>query len=212
MSQDKATVILKLYRESGFPRRIRAVYFGKKKLWERKDIYEKELDRRGLVTQLDKYSRRLDTLEIVRSANSKIRELREKKDYVVKNLSFLHFIECMISEGSHELLDLIKVEICLVLFHKYDMFRNVEDMMKRYRERGLSIFEPMPHNNVAIVWFLDNLHIYLYDVGKMLVSELKHDFFIRKELGKELELIPVDGFKEKYAYFSEIPFFYMRLE
>jgi hypothetical protein len=207
--QKNSKVILKLYRETDFPRKIRAIYFGDKRLVERELFFKKELNRRGLVTQLDKYSSELDTVEIKRSANVKIREVKEKKDYIVKELSFLHFIECMISERASERLDGIKMEICLVLFHKYDLFQNVKEMMKQYKERGISIFEPMVHNNVAIVSFLDDLYIYLFDVGKMLVSELRHDFFIHKDLCGELKLVPIKRFDDKYSYFSEIPYFYM---
>jgi hypothetical protein len=211
MSQKNSKVILKLYRETDFPRKIKAIYMGiGKDLGKRERFFRKELDRRGLVTPLDKYSREIDTVEIKRTANLKIRELREKKDYIVEDLSLLHFIECVISESSHERLDLIKVEICLILFHQYDMFTNVEDMMRKYEERGLSIFDIPSYNDVAIVTFLDDLYIYLFDVGRMLVSELGHDFLISKRIGMEPLLTPNQGYDEKYEYFKEIPYFYMK--
>jgi len=210
MSQKNTKVLLKLYCETEFPRRIKARLFGMKEFWERQQVFEHELDRRGLVTQLDKYSRKLHVQEIKKSANSKIREFRDKRDYTVENLSFLHFIECMISEGTGYPLDIIKVEICLVLFHKYDIFKNIEGMMEEYKEYGLSIFDKMPGNEVALTSFLDDLYIYLFDVGKMFVSEFGHDFRIHKELKGELELIPIQLFDEKFTYFSEIPYFYIK--
>jgi hypothetical protein len=105
---------------------------------------------------------------------------------------------------------MIKIELILLVIYQYEMFRETEKVVEQYAEYGLAVFEPFKGEEYALVSFLTDISIYLLDVGRMLVSELGHDFLISKRIGMEPVLTLKQDYDEKHEYFKEIPYFYMK--
>jgi hypothetical protein len=209
LSRYGAERVLNVYRETHFPRWVKATICQSPEWKKRKRYFNEELKRRGFV-KIKENRTSIYVGEIREQVNSMIYKKKGAREYGVKPLSFLHFIEGFIAEGSGWNQDMIKLELVLLLIHKYDMFRETEKVVERYAEYGLTVFEPFKGEEYAEVGFLTDICIYLFDVGRMLVSELGHDFLISKRIGMEPKLTPNQDYDEKYEYFREIPYFYMK--
>jgi hypothetical protein len=143
---------------------------------------------------LDRYVGNL--IPISKNSDEKIKEKKNKK-YMIDNLSLFDLIESILIEISEESIDvdLLKVEILLFLSENWDFFPNNEKLIYRFREAS-SIYD-------APYFFLV-LQSYLYSIGRKLVSYIKHDFKIHKNLNGKLSLTPKQGYDKKFEYFSEM--------
>jgi hypothetical protein len=145
---------------------------------------------------------------ISEKTDKNIRERRQfyMKEYAIENLSLLSLIESVLVETSEIDIevDTLKIEILLLLFHNNETFTNSEDLLEVYREHTPSISEP---------WhFFPVLQGYLFDIGKMLVEELQHDFLLNKEFGGDIKLTPTQGYDEIYEYFMKGSYYYLKKE
>lgn len=218
MRDQKAEIKIRIYRDTDLPRKIKCMPFWRRSLMERDKIFNEELKRRGKIKKYEKIGYKkdtpiLDVSEILENANSRIRWVKGKRDYSIDNLSMLSLIECFFSEGWGLDLDLIKLEILLVLFHEYDVFRDIEKAMELYYEQGMDMFKLESDLRTWVgsnlMLFLDYLYLYLFDIGKMLVTELNYDFFINKAFGEEITLKENKTYDKKYNYFSKISYYFL---
>lgn len=211
MYKKNRKVIIKVYRETDLPRiKSKSRTFGSPKLLDRTDFLDNELEHRGLQIYKKEYESAYDTSTIIKTTNAKIIWNKENRDYAVTNLSLLELIECILIEGTGDELDIIKLEIPLFLFTEYDIFRNRDKSLKLYFENDLSLFYVDPPTDKGNrMFFLDDFHLYLFDVGKMIITEQKHDFLINKHFEQEIELTPMDDYDAKYSYFSQISFYFI---
>jgi hypothetical protein len=173
--------------------------------------FDKEMVRRGLYhtepgfimygkNYADKY---VGDLSPISQKPDKFIKLKEKKKYSVKDLPLLSLVEAVLVEITESSLkaDLLKLEIILLLINKEAIFRNFDRVMLRFRESP-SIFEACP--------FIIVLRSYLYDIGKMLVDEYKHDFLINKAFDGEIQVTPTESYEDIYVYFSEMKYHFLK--
>ncbi|TXT58328.1 MAG: hypothetical protein BAJALOKI2v1_390002 [Promethearchaeota archaeon] len=126
-------------------------------------------------------------------------EEKENKIYSVKGLSLLSLVEATLVEITENSLkvDLLKLEILLLLINKEKIFRNLDSVMLRFGESP-TIFKACP--------FIIVLRSYLYNIGKMIITEFRHDFLINKSFQAELNIIPSKGYDKIYQYFAKMKY------
>jgi hypothetical protein len=162
-----------------------------------------EMVRRGWYkTEEGKFGMRYtgDLTPIIEECDKHIIE-RTDKTYAIKNLSLLSLIESFLIETYEENIpiDPLKIEILLILFKKFDIFKNKKDLMETFHEsKSLD----------KALFFFSVLQSYLFSVGKMLVVQQKHDYLINKTFDGDVTLTPADGYDSKYGYFSDMETLY----
>ena len=171
---------------------------------ENPSLLNKEMVRRGILkiepyefmegVILDRHVGDLN--EISKGTDVYINE-KNNKIYSIQNLSLLNLIESILIEVEKKSVkvDLLKIEILLILSEKSNIFPNNEKLIYRFREAS-SIYD-------APYFFLV-LQSYLYSIGRKLVSYIKHDFVIHKNLNGKLSLTPRQEYDQKFEYFSEM--------
>jgi hypothetical protein len=143
-----------------------------------------------------------DLTSISRKTDRNIEELGNKT-YAVHDLSLFALIESILVETSKTKIpvDTLKLEIIMILIDRESIFRNNRCLLSVYKENTPSINE---------YWdFFPILQSYLFDIGKMLVTEKKHDCLINKEFKGGLTLTPSEDFDKKYIYFKNVDYYYL---
>jgi hypothetical protein len=204
MSKNNLIENLKLYRGTNLPRKIKIQCFGKKALLERRRFFRDEMVRRGYIFQKIESGYVFDFSAYQKTRNKIIIWNKEKRDYSFKNLSLLSLIELSVSEIFSVKLDLIKIETYYLLFNMYKIFK-FKEFISFCHKRG---FDPFDFYKGPVSFFLDYLYLYLFDIAKMLVSNLGHDLGIKKDFCEDISLYPMKKYDEKFIYFSEIPFYF----
>ncbi len=192
---------LKLYSETDLKRKIiidTALAGG-----QNINRFEIEMHRRGLLKAepvMELYGKSYgtayvgDLTPLIFEVEKHITE-EENKQYLVKDLSLLELIEVILIEAIYPeiKIDTLKLEIFLTLCNQERMFRNKEHLMYEFNLSG-TIYDTEG--------FFPVLQSYFYCIGKILVTEYRHDFLINKELYETIVLSPTEGYSEKYQYFS----------
>lgn len=203
---------IKIYRDTCLSRKLHLDAGYSTEIQKRDLVFYKELERRGFKNYQDEYSKGYDVSGILKEVDSRIQEkvfdISIPRDYSILDLSLLNLIEAMISMSSAEEIDLIKLEVLFVLFENLKIFPKNDEVLALYFKRGLSLFESIPRQTGETFLLLEKIYLYLFDIGKMLVSKCRHDYLINKKLKKEIILTPTKGYNKKYQYFSEVQYYF----
>lgn len=199
---------VKIYEHTDLPRKIEFTAYQRSNLNEQWDIVRREIVKRGYKVGETRTGDIINTSSLEKEVDSKIFLKKKLRDYSVNNLSLLEFIECLSLEGPAIETDIVKIDLLLTLIKKYDIFKNSDKALTHYRKRGLELFtEEKWKSEIGI--FLDDIQFYILDIGKLVVTEYKHDFLINKEIGEEPTLLPMEGYDKKFEYFFEIPYHFL---
>jgi hypothetical protein len=191
---------LKIYSEGNIQRKI--AFLPLQLGGEKPKMFYQEMDRRGVIKLKPMgmpYEGSL--LPISQKTDENIKE-RSNREYAVENLSLLSLIESVLVEVQTDYIkiDLLKIEILLILFQKEEIFRYKERLFKDYKKAS-SITKAYD--------FFVILQSFLYDIGKMLVTECHHDFLINKGYVGELKMTPTNEFEEIFEYFADMEYYFL---